>query len=376
MKAINILATAAAAILLLPSCHRGKKASDEAEGAMPVDVTQVVTDSLTLYKDYPGTLIADRTVQVVARANGYLSRPKYQVGDFVKQGQLLFTIDSDTYQTALQAAQAALTTARSENAYAEEHYLAVSKAYEKNAVSKMELSQALNSRDQSRANIKSAQSQLEKAQIDISHCTITAPCSGHITDNKLSGGNYVSGEAAPVQLATIYDDAVVTAVFNIEDESFLQMFENPKVRAEVDYSAIPVQFSDQLPHQYTADLVYRAPNVNASTGAVNIQADIKNTYNELRAGMYCTIHMPYATDPKAMLVRDASISTDQLGKFVYVVNDSNKIVYTPIEVGDLANDTMRIVTKGLRPTDRYVTSAMLKVRDGMTVKPVEKKSNK
>ena len=64
------------------------------------------------------------------------------------------------------------------------------------------------------------------------------------------------------------------------------------------------------------------------------------------------------------------ISTDQLGKFVYLVNDSDKVVYTPIQTGDLYNDTLRIVSKGLTPRDRYVTTALMKVRDGMKVKPV------
>jgi multidrug efflux pump subunit AcrA (membrane-fusion protein) len=76
--------------------------------------------------------------------------------------------------------------------------------------------------------------------------------------------------------------------------------------------------------------------------------------------------------PKAIVIRDASISTDQLGRYVYLVNDSNQVVYTPIEVGPLYRDTLRIVTKGLSPTDRYVTTALLKVRDGMPVVPVLK----
>ena len=76
---------------------------------------------------------------------------------------------------------------------------------------------------------------------------------------------------------------------------------------------------------------------------------------------------------QAILIKDAAISTDQLGKYVYVVNDSNKVVYTPIKVGELYQDTLRIVSEGLSPADRYVTKAMLKVRDGMEVKPVVQK---
>ncbi len=148
------------------------------------------------------------------------------------------------------------------------------------------------------------------------------------------------------------------------------MLENTNNRDKINYNAIPINFSEKLPHDYTGALNYMAPNVNATTGTIELQAKVDNTYNELKPGMYCTIRLPYKLDPQAMIINDASISTDQLGKYVYVVNDSNKVVYTPIKVGDLVQgDTMRVVTEGLKPTDRYVTSAMLKVRNGMTVKP-------
>ncbi len=101
-----------------------------------------------------------------------------------------------------------------------------------------------------------------------------------------------------------------------------------------------------------------------------MRLDIDNRYRELRQGMYCSVHLPVAVDPRAMMILDAAIGTDQLGKYVYLVNDSDKIVYTPLEVGELVADSLRIVTKGMTPSDRYVTRALLKVRDGMTVKPV------
>ena len=108
-----------------------------------------------------------------------------------------------------------------------------------------------------------------------------------------------------------------------------------------------------------------------STGTMDLQVQVDNPYNELRAGMFVEVHLPYGSMENAVLVRDTSIGTNQLGKYLYVVNDSNKVVYTPVTVGDLIDDTLRIVTQGLRPTDRYVTSALLKVREGETVNPRE-----
>lgn len=368
---MNRIYSLAALTLILASCSHKK--DDTATDAVPqVDVCKVVTDSVTLYKEYPGTLSANRTASVYCRVDGYVSSPRYTAGDYVRQGEILFTVEAPDLKNAVDEAEAALATAISQNDYAEQHYLAVAKAYESQAVSKMEVAEALSSRDQSRASVSSARASLADARQKLGYCTITAPFSGHISINERSGGSYVNGGADPVPLATIYDDAQVIAEFSIEDDSFMRMFENPNNRHLINYSAVPVVFSEKLPHSYTANLDYLAPNINPSTGTMLLNGTIDNKYHELRAGMYCTIRMPYKVDPAAMLVRDASIATDQLGKYVYLVSDSDKVVYTPIKTGDLVADTMRLVTEGLRPGDRYVTSALLKVRDGMTVKPLLK----
>lgn len=125
-----------------------------------------------------------------------------------------------------------------------------------------------------------------------------------------------------------------------------------------------------MQHNYTGNLFYVAPDVDSSTGTLVLKASVDNPYGELKAGMYTTITLPYKKVDDAILVKDASIGTDQAGKYLYVVNDSSRVVYTPIKVGDLVNDSMRLVTSGLTPHSRYVTQALLKVRDGMKVKTV------
>lgn len=358
-----------AAALSAAACHKSDGARGQSE-APTIDVSTVITDSVTIYKDYPGTLTAYNTVDVVCIVDGTLSRPRFAGGQHVREGQVLFTIDSQTIRDEVSQAEATLATARSQNEYAEAHYLAVSRALESNAVSKMEVSQALSARDQSRAAVKNAEAVLSAVRVKLGDCTITAPISGHITTHELDGGEFVSGAVTPVRLATIYGDDVLQANFAIEDASFQQMFLDPSRRIPLDYHHIPLQFSDTLPHRYTADLTYLAPNIDPSTGTMNLLADIDNPYGELKAGMYLTIHMPCRVEPHAVLVRDASLGTDQLGRYLYVVNDSDRVVYTPVKTGDLVADTMRVVTSGVKPGERYVTSALLKVRDGMTVRPV------
>lgn len=364
------LILAPALVLMLASCHRSHR-SETGEGPMTVTVAPVVTDSVTLYKEYPGTLHANDMVEVVCRVNGTLLTVDYTKGTRVVKGQLLATVDPTTYRNAVAEAEATLETARSSNQYAEAHYAAVQAAAAHNAVSQMELAQALSQRDQSRAAINNARAALSQARTNLAKCTIKAPMTGHIGACIYSEGAYLAGEGEPVKMTEIYSDAIMEAYFYIEDASFLRMFENPDARSDIDYTRVPVAFSERLPHDYTADMTYISPAVDPSTGTMLVRANIDNRWGELRDGMYVTVSLPYRTDPQAMLVRDASISTDQRGKYLYTVTDSNTVVYTPIETGGLVNDTMRVVTSGVRPGQRYVTQALLKVRDGMPVKPVE-----
>jgi RND family efflux transporter MFP subunit len=119
-------------------------------------------------------------------------------------------------------------------------------------------------------------------------------------------------------------------------------------------------------------LNYLSPNFSLSTGTMRLRAELDNPDGVLKPGLYVSVTLPYATAEKAILVDNASIGTDQLGKYLYVVNDSNVVNVRHIEVGQLVDDNRRIVTSGLSPDERYVTKALMKVRQGMKIQPIEK----
>lgn len=357
-----------AATIICGACSKSHKAdSPEIE---TVDVAYPEVDSVTLYKTYPGSLIADREVKLVARVNGYLESKNYKSGDFVKKGTVLFTIESRNYRDAVERAQSDVATAQADLQYAESRYKALSEALKSDAVSRMEVEQGHSTLEQCKANLKAAKAALETAQTQLSYCTVRAPFDGHVSSAIYDVGSYLGGEGEPVPLADIYADATMIAIFSIDDADALADLQHNIKSNAVDYKHIPISFNDTLGHTYTASLDYLAPRVDTSTGTIQIQALIDNKYGELRSGMYASIDLPTGALPDAVLVKEASLSTDQLGKYLYVVNDSNKVVYTPIKTGASVRDSLRIINQGISPSERYVTKAMLKVRDGITVKPI------
>lgn len=361
----RVVPTAIMFALFATSCS-DKKTKAVAE-IPTIDVAEAGTDSVVLHKSYPAYLQADKAIQIVGRVSGTLLTQNYTNGDMVSKGQLLFTIEPTQYADAVKEAQASLASARSNYEYASSHYAAVKKALESNAVSQMEVNQAKSDMDQAAASIRSAEAQLRTAQTNLGYCRVYSPISGRASAATINAGAFVSGETAPFTLATVYDDTSVNAVFSVEDATQMNM-----ISAYIsgnENSMVDLEFENPLPHKYSGKLNYVDPSVNTGTGTLLLKAKVENPYGELRDGMYVNVSVPYATDPKAITVNDASIGTDQLGRFLYVVNDSNKIVYTPVKVGELVNDSVRIITSGLKAGDRYVTKALLKVRDGMPVKP-------
>lgn len=358
------------------SCKQKEKADTESEPS--INVAAVQTDSVVLHKEYPGYLEATNKVEVVGEVSGRLLSKNFESGQYVQKGQVLFTIESTKYRDAVQQAQASLSTAQSNKTYYGKQTEAMKKAFADGAVSQMEMLQAETSLHQAESSISNSRAALETAQTMLSKCTVRAPISGYITMEEMSVGNYINGEGNPQILATIYDNTTFKAVFSIEDAQYTKMLGADGGAAGALYRNIPLQFSTPLSHSYTADLYYIAPSVNSSTGSLQLVGTVRNQNNELKDGMYVTVSLPYGTDSHALLVRDAALSTDQLGKYLYLVNDSDKVVYTPVTVGQIYQDTLRVIEKGVKAGDRYVTEALLTVRNGMKVKPVmtgEKQKN-
>ena len=359
------------AILLPAGC---KKKSGEAPQSVPeINVAEVTTDSIVLHNDYPGYLEAHTKANVVGEVSGRLLTQNFQSGSYVAKGQVLFTIESTKYRDAVRQARASIANASSQRDFYAKQSAAMQKAFEQQAVSKMGLLQSQSSLRQAEASIESASAQLENAQTMLSKCTVRAPISGYITLNEVSVGNYINGEGNPQTLATIYDNSLFDAIFSIEDDQYTSLLGADSGTSGALYRNMPLKFQTTLPHSYTADLYYVAPSVNSSTGALQLVGRVKNIDNELKDGMYVTVSLPYGTDPKAVIVKDAALSTDQLGKYLYVVNDSDKVVYTPVTVGPLYHDSLRVIEKGVKPGQKYVTEALLTVRNGMKVKPVLKR---
>lgn len=352
-------------IILAPGCRKNE--AGHPRPLMRVEVERPVIKSVTLTRRYPGYLSAQNSVDIVARVSGYLISAPFSGGSWVKKGQLLFVIEPDQYKDAVDKAEAALENAKAQLDYARNNYVRMSEAARSDAISEIDLIQSATQLLSAKSGVKDAEAALSSAKATLGYCYIKAPYSGRITLGTLSNWNYVAGGTSPVKLATLYEENLMYAYFNIEERQFVNMVAGN--RAILGDTAF-ISPQTGLPVKIPAIIDYVSPNVDLSTGTLRLRAEIDNRKGRLRDGMYVNILLPYGREDSAVLVKDASIGSDQLGSFLYVVSGSDTVMYRHIETGELVDDTLRIVTEGLAADEMYVTRALLKVRDGMRVIPV------
>ena len=356
---------------VLTGCKEKKDAG--AMKGMPtlaISVAKPIVKDITLTKDYPGYLTTEKTVNLVARVNGTLQSVSYAPGGRVKKGQLLFVIEPTLYNDKVAQAEAELKTAQAQLEYARNNYSRMKEAVKSDAVSQIQVLQSESSVTEGVAAVSNAEAALSTARTNLGYCYVRAPFDGTISKSTVDVGSYVGGSLQPVTLATIYKDDQMYAYFNVADNQWLEMSMNNQQPTKELPKKIIVQLGKEGTESYPATLDYLSPNVDLNTGTLMVRANFDNPQGVLKSGLYVSITLPYGEADHAILVKEASIGTDQLGKFLYAVNDSDIVHYRHIEIGQLINDTLRQVLGGLSPQQRYVTEALMKVRDGMKIKPI------
>ena len=169
----------------------------------------------------------------------------------------------------------------------------------------------------------------------------------------------------------MYHDKLMYAYFNMAYAEFQNL---PVIGAPTSShdTLMPLTFTDaaDTTRIWKGRLDYSSPNVDLQTGTVTVRAIADNPKEELLSGMYVKIKIPYKNVSNALLIPESSIGTGQAGRYVYLVDQEDKVVQKTVQVGTLTPAGLREIVSGVTPDDRYVVEAMMTVRPGMKVQPV------
>ncbi len=336
-----------------------------------VDVATPAQKSITRYLDATGNTAPFKTVDLVARVQGFLQSINYKDGSFVKEGTTLFTIEPETYKLKLEQAQAAEAGSQASLKQAEADYKRQAELVQRQAVSQSMLDTSTSNRDNAQANLLQAQANTRIAEVNYGYTNVSAPFDGIVTAHLVSVGELV-GVASPTQLATIVALDPIYVNFNVNEQDVLRVREEARRRGMTvdDLRKLPVEIALQTetgyPHKGTLD--YVSPQVNQSTGTLAVRGILKNPDRVLLPGYFVRVRVPFDQKTNALLVPDVALGSDQAGRYVLVVNAENVVEQRKVNVGPLEGD-LRVIESGLKPDDKVVVAGLLRAIPGQKVDP-------
>ena len=334
-----------------------------------VTVAQPVQRTVTDYLELTGNTRAIKTVQLVARVAGYLDKVFFQDGQFVKEGQLLFLIQQNTYQDNLRQTEAAILQQKARLEYAEIQLARYSKLVQEKAASQTHVDNWRYQRDSAQANLQAAEAQRDLAKLNLGYTEVRSPFDGRIDRRQKDPGNLV-GSGENTVLAEINQINPIYVYFNISDADLARLIGEthwtPGQARAVKWPVLGGLLTEkEYPHKGQLD--FASISLTSTTGTLLMRGVFSNPDGKILPGLYARVHVPVKEGP-AFLVPQEAIGYDQRGSYVLMVNENNVVQRSSVRIGTLV-DHLRVVEEGLTGNEWVVIRGVQKAIPGRQVTP-------
>ncbi len=307
---------------------------------------------------------AINSVNLVPKVNGTIDNVLFEEGSFVKEGTVLFTIDSDSYKANVELREAELAHAEAVLKEAEKNYNRQVKLSKQNIASKATFDSAESAYLQAKAGVKKAKASLTLAQDDLEDTNVTAPISGYIGKALVTKGNYVL--ASSQTLARIVQVSPVRVTFSLTDKEFLTLKQKYEENKDVKLKArVILPDGSILSEEFKSLFVNN--EISSDTATVSIYTDLGNKEEKLIPGNYVQIALLDDKPNLNVIIPQGSLAQDEHGFYTYVVNADNIVEERRLELGEVF-DSNQVVKSGLKAGEKVIIQGLQKVRNGITVK--------
>ena len=356
MRTARIVAAAVMMTAALYGCSQPGEA--QTPPAPSVTVAVPLVRAVQDWDEFTGRFEATQSVEVRARVGGYISGVHFRDGDYVRRGQLLFSLDPRPAQAALAAARAQLTQAQAQLTLARSELTRSETLLESQAVSQAEVDSRRGALQTAEAAVAAANANIRARQLDLEFTRVTAPISGRVSDRRVDAGNLVAGGSSAADvLTTVVSSAPIHFVFDGSEAVLL------KYQRQVRQGAAPIQvrLQDEADFTRAGTLDFTDNAVDTASGVIRLRAVIPNGDGFLKPGMFGQARLAGAGTYSALLVPDAAIATDQARRIVYVVAADGSVSPRPVQLGPLV-DGLRVIRSGIARTDRVIISGVQRIQ--------------
>lgn len=345
---VLVVAAVALAWLLL----RGGSAPAAAPALPVVTVATPLQREITEWDEYIGRFEASRSVELRPRVSGQVTAVHFQDGQFVRQGQPLFTIDARPYRAALAEAQAGVATARSELTLARSDLDRALRLVADDAVARSEID-ALRARvTAANAGLAAAQARVRSRSLDVEFTTVRAPISGRVSDRRVDPGNLVAAGDGPA--ATLLTMIVATDPLYFAFDGSEGLFLKSKREGMARGAPVQIRLQDEAGYRWNGSLDFTDNGLDPHSGTIRARAVVRNPDSFLTPGMFGNMRLASGGTEHALLVPDTAVQTDQTRKLLLVVARDGTVSTKDVALGPVIDGGLRVIRGGLRSGDLVV----------------------
>jgi multidrug efflux system membrane fusion protein len=338
-----------------------------------VTIQTIERQKVRMWSEFSGRLQAVDTAEIRPQVSGRITEVRFEDGEYVNAGDILFVIDPRPYEAAVARAEASIATAKANVYYSKLEMDRAANMIKTEAVAQRIYDERFNANEVALASLKTAEAELKQANVDLEHAYVQAPISGRVGRVELTVGNLVQpGITAPLMTRIVANNPIY-ADFEVDEQTYLDTVRNV-ARNRISEREIPVELYINGDKQdvYKGTIYTFDNRLDISTGTIRARAKFDNKDGVLVPGMFVTVALGKSEDEEVLLVPQQIISTDQNKKYVYLVDNDNRAIYREVSVGkEYLNQ--RIILQGLEPGDRVIINGMQHVKPGEVVNPIEAK---
>lgn len=339
---------------------QASKAPPAPPRAVAVTITSAERKPVPVQVEAIGTVAPIATVALKSRIETTIQQVHFEDGAYVKQGDLLFTLDSRQLDAMIAQAQGTLARDTAQLEGAERDVRRFGELIAKGATTQLNLDNASTQAQLLRGTIKADQSLIDNLNVQKSFTVIRAPIAGRISAANFKVGNFVR-PADTTPLAVINQIAPVYVAFTVPQRVL------PELRDAMTAGASQVQATMPGTAKSETGTVAMIENtVDIATGMVTVRAVMDNKSETLWPGTLVNVTLTVRSE-NVVVVPSVAVQRGQSGSFVFVVKD-NVAQTQPVKVSRTL-EGLSVVSEGLTGVETVVTDGQLLLSNGTRVQP-------
>jgi membrane fusion protein (multidrug efflux system) len=331
--------------------------------AIPVGTVAAELRPITKTTEFVGRVEAIERVDIRARVTGFLQDILFKEGATVKKGDILYRIEPESFQAAVQQAQGALYEAQGKFANATAQRARTEELVKTAAASRALLDERVANEKEAQGQVVTADANLKTATVNVGYTEITAPITGEIGRTKVTIGNVVGPDTGPLTVIVSRDPMYVT--FPVSQREFLNVEQQAERKKREEALAVRVRFSDGSTYDQSGRINFVDVTVDRATDTVIVRANMPNPNGTLIDGQLVRVSVEADKPEEKVLVPQSALIVDQQGPYVFLVVDG-KAVVRRVKLGGESGAYM-IVDDGLKGGEQVVVQGMESLRPGSPV---------